>query len=326
MLGLERHVVGRIRGGLAVAADVGAVEREIAGVARPHPVVHFTAVIADAARRRIDQADVLDFQVAEQAVVAAAVKTVQLAAVTGRRLAFGDQTLFDDVARLAARQCVGRGHDGLAHLRGDIVDAIEHEDAGVRAGAQLIGLGGRVEAVLDQIPLRRRIELDRAVGAVVVGGDQPLRRDEAGGAAAQRDHCAQRVAGQVAELLGGELQAGGLQRAGDFRQLLRHPHAFGGMCGRQGRSRKCADQGGQRRGGKHRGCGSVTAHGVSHGSEEKSPSVSTAAGRHHVQWSCMRRIRRIRHRRPRTRNMLNPAPLHGGPCARRLRAERRPGV
>ncbi|MNN22552.1 hypothetical protein D3C81_1359130 [compost metagenome] len=64
---------------------------------------------------------------------------------------------------------------------------------------------------------------------MVVGDHQALRRHEAGGAAAQRNHGAHRVAGQVGQLLRVQLQACLLQRAGDLRQLLRHPHAFGGM-------------------------------------------------------------------------------------------------
>ena len=42
------HVVRRVIGRLAVLADVGAVEREVAGVARPRPVVDLAAVVADA--------------------------------------------------------------------------------------------------------------------------------------------------------------------------------------------------------------------------------------------------------------------------------------
>ncbi|MNE92676.1 hypothetical protein D3C80_1904280 [compost metagenome] len=64
---------------------------------------------------------------------------------------------------------------------------------------------------------------------MVVGDHQALRGNEAGGAAAQRDHRAHRVAGQVGQLFRGQLEAGLLQRAGDFRQLLRHPHAFSGL-------------------------------------------------------------------------------------------------
>src|SRR3546814_1463467 len=80
-----------LRGRLAVLADVGAVEGEVAGVARPHPVVDVAAERADAARRRVDQAHVADLQVPEQAVGVAAGETVKAAAVAAAFFAAGDQ-------------------------------------------------------------------------------------------------------------------------------------------------------------------------------------------------------------------------------------------
>ena len=65
----------------------------------------------------------------------------------------------------------------------------------------------------------------------MVGHHQALRRNEAGGAATQRNHRAHRVAGEVGQLLRVQLQASLLQRAGNFGQLLRYPHAFGGVRG-----------------------------------------------------------------------------------------------
>src|SRR3546814_10802287 len=96
VLGLVRHVVLGIRGRLAVLADVGAVEGEVAGVARPHPVVDVAAERADAARRRVDQAHVADLQVPEQAVGVAAGETVKAAAVAAAFFAAGDQLLLED--------------------------------------------------------------------------------------------------------------------------------------------------------------------------------------------------------------------------------------
>ena len=256
VLGLVRHVVGGEGGRLAVLADVGAVEREIAGVAWPHPVVDVAAELADAARGRVDQAHVLDFHVAEQAVGVAAGEAVQAAAETGIGFTGGNLGLVEGVQRAAAGQRVvaGSGDGGLG-LGGDVGDLVEHEHAGVRAGAQFVLQGRRIEAVLDQVLLRGRIQLDGAIRAMVVGDHQALRRDEAGGAAAEGDDRAHRVAGQVGQLFRGQLQAGLLQRAGDFRQLLRHPHAFSGM----------GDLG-QAEAGDDGKCKQVRAHGAAPGS------------------------------------------------------------
>jgi len=66
--------------------------------------------------------------------------------------------------RVAAR----RRHRRLG-VRGDVGDVLQHVDARVGTGRELIGRGGRVEAVADQVLVGGRIQLDRAIGAVVVG-------------------------------------------------------------------------------------------------------------------------------------------------------------
>src|SRR5690606_40264017 len=65
-------------------------------------------------------------------------------------------------------------HDALP-----IFDRLQREDARVRSGADLVADSRGVEAVAHEVVLGRGVELDRAVGAVVVGRHQALRRDEA---------------------------------------------------------------------------------------------------------------------------------------------------
>ena len=56
----EGHVVvARIRG-LAIGAGVDAEDAEVAGVARPHPVVRIAAELADGAGRRTHQAHIAE--------------------------------------------------------------------------------------------------------------------------------------------------------------------------------------------------------------------------------------------------------------------------
>src|SRR5690606_33772547 len=181
------HVVLGIRRRLAVGADVGTVEGEVAGVARPHPVVDLAAIVADAARRRVHQAHVADFQLAEQSVGLAAEEAVDGAAVARLGLALGDQALLrvlDGLLAVGAGEAAGGG----LHLVSDFADAVHHVDAGAGTGRQFLGAAAGDEAVVDQVALGSGVELDGAVGAVVVGRHQALGRNETGGAEAQRDH------------------------------------------------------------------------------------------------------------------------------------------
>ena len=172
--GLIGHIVDGECGGFAVLADVGAVEREIAGVTRPHPVVDLAAVVADAAWRRIHQAHVLDLEVAEQPVGVAAGKAVQAAAEAGFRLTARDQLLFQRLQRKGACKRIGRRRNRRLDLRGHVLNRVEGEDACVRTSGDFRGRGGGVETVTHQVFVRRRVELDRAVRAVVVGDHQAL--------------------------------------------------------------------------------------------------------------------------------------------------------
>src|SRR3546814_12199952 len=94
-------------------------------------------------------------------------------------------------------------------------------------GGKLRGAVGGDEAVLEQVVLGRRVELDRAAGAVVVGDHQALGRNEARGAAAQRYHGVHRRLRQVGQRGGVALVAGG--RSEERR--------VGNECGSTGRSR-----------------------------------------------------------------------------------------
>ncbi len=185
LLRLVRDVVLAVRCRLAVRTDVGAVEGEVAGVTRPHPVVDVAAIAADAVGRGVHQADVADLQVPEQAVVVAAQEAVEVATVALPGLAVSDQLLLQVLQRVGTGMAVAGRFQGATHLRGHVGDPVQDVDARVRARGQLVAPGGGVEAQVDEVVVGGRVELDRAIGAVVVGDHQALRGDEAGGAAAQ---------------------------------------------------------------------------------------------------------------------------------------------
>ncbi len=81
-------------GRAAVGPDVSPEEREVAGVARPHPVVLFAAELADGPGWHIDQPDVLEIGIEEEDV-----------GLAGEHLR--------DLGPLARVGLLGRGHDLL---------------------------------------------------------------------------------------------------------------------------------------------------------------------------------------------------------------------
>jgi hypothetical protein len=124
-------------------AGVGAQQREVAGVPRPHPVVDLAAELADRRRRGVDQADVAELAVGEALVLAAAVEGGDLAAQRRPRLlALVDDLLARAVDRLGPRAVVGRRVGGRLDLRRDVVDALEHPHAEVLARQLLRALAG----------------------------------------------------------------------------------------------------------------------------------------------------------------------------------------
>ena len=218
-------VVLRVVRRLAVRPDVGAQHGEVAAVARPHEVVHLVAVVADRARRRVDQPHVAQLQLLHQIEIAAIEHGGDAAAHAGFALAGGDQRL----ARRVHRVVVGAA--GLAagvgqHLVGDLVEADRDAQAEVRIGRQFLAAVGRHVTLLDQVALRIAVVLDHPERHVVVGQHQALVADEGAGGAADLDHRAERRPGQVGQRGRVTSIAGSLQRLADRRQLRRHPHAL----------------------------------------------------------------------------------------------------
>ena len=217
-------LLGIVRRG-TVGGDIGAVEGEIAGVARPLPVVDVAAVFADRIRRRIDQPHIAHFEPLDQLVLRATVEAGDQAAIARVLLAFGDDVLVALLEQIVARGGVER-LGALAHPRGHVVLGHGHIDPRSGRGGQLVALGGREEAVDQIIVLGGGIVLHRSARAVVVGDHQPLGRDEARGTPAQRDDRPHREAGQVGQRLGCDLEPGRAQILGDQRQLVGGEHAL----------------------------------------------------------------------------------------------------
>ena len=239
-----RDIVSGVIRRLPIRPHVGAVEGEVAGMPRPAPVIDIAAVLADGVRRRIGDAHVADFQAPDDLVLQAAEERRRLTAVARFRLAFRDQRfapLLDFRESLTRRQCRAQSpRDPLRHVihfNGDI-------DARSRSRRKLVGRGGGQKAVLQIVFLLRGIELHRAAGAVMVGYHQTLRRNERGGAAAQRDHRTHRKRRQVRQSRRIEIQPRGPQIIADSRNLLRRKHPLPRMRGpgRDDANQSCAAQ------------------------------------------------------------------------------------
>ena len=208
-------IVLGIFGRRSVGRDIGAVEGEIAGVARPHPVIDIAAIFPDRVGGGIDQPHILDLEPLDQRVLLAAIETRDEAAIARFLLAFGGDVLHPLVDRVIA---FGRRKrvDPVAHPRGDIADFGGDIDARSGRGGQFVALRLREEAVLEIIVLGGGIVLHRTARAVMVRDHQPLGRNEARRTALQLDDRAHREAGQVGQLLGRNLEPHGAQIISDF--------------------------------------------------------------------------------------------------------------
>src|SRR5699024_940584 len=187
--------------GLSIGPDVRTVEGEVAGVARPHPVVDVTAVLADAVGRAVYQAHVLDFEPVDELVLRAAEKARDLAAVAGLLLAAGHDLLaaiLDDVVDIAAAHV---GVDALADAGGDILDRDRDIHARARRGRQLGAHVFGQKAFFQVVVVSGGVVLDGASGAVVVGYHQAFGRDEACRTTAQRDDCAHGKGSQLVQIV-----------------------------------------------------------------------------------------------------------------------------
>ncbi len=225
---LVGHVVLAVSGRLAVLADIGAQQGEVAGVARPHEVVDLVAVVADRTRRRVDQSHVAQFKLGDAVEVGTVVHVGHRAAHAAILLALGHDLLAGRIHGIEV------GTAGLAtglrqYLVGHLVEADGDQYAEVRVGRALVGAALGDEAAVDQVVLGRAVVLDHAHRHVVVGQQQAVSRHERTGAATGTHHGAQRRRGDVGQIGRIALETCSLQRLGQFRQLRRHPHAFIGV-------------------------------------------------------------------------------------------------
>ena len=142
VFGAVGYVLFRILSGGTIRGDIGAIEGEVAGVARPHPVIEIAAVLADRVGRGIDQPHILDLEPLDQRVFLAAIEARYQAAEADVLFAFGGDVLHPLVDHFIAfgwRERV----DPVAHACSNIGDFGGDIDARSGRGGQFVGLGLR---------------------------------------------------------------------------------------------------------------------------------------------------------------------------------------
>ena len=229
MAGAIGNILLRMVGRLSVRAHVGAIEGVVPGVAGPHPVVDIPTVLADGKGRRMDQANVPDFQLLDQLILQPAGVGGHPASMPRVPLALGNQGLLPVFDGLVALPGAGSIGNRPQHRAGDVLHRHRDQDAAARSRRKLPGPAGSQKAILQQVPFLAGVVLNRAVGTVVVGDHQALGRDEGGRAAAQPDHRIHGVPGQVRQRRGVHLGIQGSQRVCQTRELPGPPHPFLGQ-------------------------------------------------------------------------------------------------
>ncbi len=180
-------------------------------MAWPHPVVGIAAKFADAPGRRTHKAHVRERLRDDH------IKLIPVEKWLDFSLMFGFGNLRSGFNRLnigtdpSSARCDIQPISSVQNLGGNILDA--HDKCGGQSGiGQFLVLGFGPEAILEVIVLHRTMALNLRKSAVVVGEDEPLRRNHLCGTTATKEHDGILEAGFVDRInvFGGELQAHGL--------------------------------------------------------------------------------------------------------------------
>ena len=241
LLGLVRAVFGRIIRRPVILSGIDAKHREIACMARPHPIIGVTAELADRSRGRSHQTHVgIDLDHEGEILVPfeegldlhrhAGVGLLQRSGQAGDILR-GDPFVF---------LLPGRGRHVAQNIRSHVADRTDETHLEPRGGNLLLARHGP-KAVLQVVVFDRRQGLYRSVAAVVVGEQQAVGRNDLARAAAAEndDRILERRFVDAVNILGRKFASARLHVPDiHFLQVRQHPHAF--VCRRgQRHARRC---------------------------------------------------------------------------------------
>ena len=136
-LRFERNVVGRIGSGIAVLVGIDTPEGEVAGMARPHPVVGVATELADAFGRNAHEAHILKHLIHKQKILIAIIERFDFCRIMRafNGLILNSINILLDFG-IALRLAHAVRH-ALQHLRGDIFH-IDQEGNGQALCHQLL--------------------------------------------------------------------------------------------------------------------------------------------------------------------------------------------
>ena len=234
----QGHIVGRVLGRRAVGGGIDAEHREVAGVARPAPVVGVATELAHRRRRCTHQADILVDDVDKQEELVAIEHRFHLGGILG---AFHGLFLNLGADLLNGSLAVALAHivaQALFHLGGDILHAHKDRSRQARVGQLLVFRVGP-ETVAQVVVFHGRMLLQLAIATVVVGAHQALFRDNltcaempegSAGIAETHDGIFQAALVDAVDILGREFETGFLHVGIILANQRQKPHALVGAC------------------------------------------------------------------------------------------------
>ncbi|EJX04130.1 hypothetical protein EVA_07763 [gut metagenome] len=247
LLGLQGYVVGAVSCRFTVGIGIDAEHREVASVARPHPVVGFAAELADGGRRSRHHAHV---------VIHLQVNQVEFVAGIERQCLGQDARFAVQVAvlqRFVGKVLQERSRKGLFFLHlaflhlgvdgiGHVDDAFHELELQARSGKFFAAVLGP-EAVGQVIVFHRAMLLDGIVAAVVVGQDEAVGRDDFTGTATAEDThgILQRNAVGTIQIFSLQQESLCLHAVGQvlFLHQLQQPHPFVCLRGQESQAQQC---------------------------------------------------------------------------------------
>src|SRR5688572_6103897 len=139
-------------GGCARFSHVGAEECEVAGMARPTPVVDFAAVVADAGRGGVDEPNVAELELFDEVEAQGAVEALELATRAGAILFAARDALFlEPFERALAREIVLRIRESFVRAFRNVGELSRDEHAARGSDRAFVRSGSRREAELQEI-------------------------------------------------------------------------------------------------------------------------------------------------------------------------------
>ena len=229
-LGAEGHIVLVVLGRFVIGSGIHAEEAEIAGMARPHPVVGIATKLTYRAGRSTHQAYIGINLIDKEEILVAVIDGLDMS----HKVLVATHGLFDNLLRVLFHQsnALFFGHlrlVALQHLVG-YIDHVFQEGYGKPRIRKFFGTRHSPEAILQIVVLYGAMRLDLSVAAMMVGDEQTFGRDEFAGTSTSKTHYGilERRLVDTIDIFGRELEALTLYILYLLEDFGRKPHTFVG--------------------------------------------------------------------------------------------------